>query len=163
VRNRLITVALLVAFEGFLALAGRPGVSSRAPGLTLPGGEPIRLFAVTASAATANPMQQCIQNCRSCRSACLKTLAYCRKKGGHHAAPEHLRILQDCAEICRTSASFMGRGSEFHARTCGLCAEVCKQCGETCDHFPNDAQMKACAAACRRCAQSCQTMAGSST
>jgi hypothetical protein len=162
-RKRLVVIAVLLAVGALPPLAREGGSQSAPAGFASAGGQRIDLLAGVAFAATANPMQQCIQNCTSCRAACLKTLAYCRKKGGKHAERNHLRILQDSAEICQTSEGFMRRGSEFHPRTCGLCAEVCDACAKSCEQFPNDAQMKACAAACRRCGKSCHTMAGTTS
>ena len=103
-------------------------------------------------------MQQCIENCLDCHSICLNTVTYCLQKGGHHAEPAHIRLLQDCAEICQTSANYMLRGSDLHTRTCGVCAEVCERCAAECDRMGDDAQMKACADMCRRCAESCRLM-----
>jgi hypothetical protein len=114
---------------------------------------------VRAQGTSAPTMQECIKNCTDCNKICVETLAYCRKQGGKHAAAGHLRALQDCAELCQTSVSFMRRGSALHGRTCGLCAAACEQCAKSCEQFPNDAKMKACAAQCRRCARSCQAMA----
>jgi hypothetical protein len=162
-RNRLVVIAVLMVLGALPPLVRGSGSPDVPAGVASAGRQPIGLFAGVALAAPANPMQQCIQNCASCRAACLKTLAYCRKKGGKHAERDHLRILQDCAEICQTSEGYMRRGSEFHPRTCGLCAEVCDACAKSCEQFPNDAQMKACAAACRRCAKSCHAMAGTTT
>ncbi|HBB34870.1 MAG TPA: ferredoxin [Cyanobacteria bacterium UBA8803] len=103
-------------------------------------------------------MEECIQNCLDCYSICLNTVAYCLQKGGHYGEPDHIRMLNDCAQICQTSADFMLRGSVLHARTCGVCAEVCNFCAQDCDRMDNDAQMKACADMCRRCAESCRQM-----
>ncbi|MBH8555611.1 four-helix bundle copper-binding protein [Nostocaceae cyanobacterium CENA357] len=104
-------------------------------------------------------MQQCIQNCLDCHSICLNSVAYCLQKGGRHAEPAHIRLMLDCAEICNTCANFMLRGSDLHARTCGVCAEICQRCADNCDRMGDDAQMKACADMCRRCADSCRQMA----
>lgn len=104
-------------------------------------------------------MQQCIQNCLDCHSTCLNTMTYCLKQGGKHSESAHIRLMLDCAEICQTSANFMLRGSELHARICGVCAEICQQCAEDCESMGDDAQMKACADMCRRCAESCHQMA----
>jgi hypothetical protein len=104
-------------------------------------------------------IQQCIQNCTDCHHICLETVLYCLRQGGKHAEPDHIRLLLDCAEICQTSANFMIRGSDLHARTCGVCAEVCERCAEDCERMGDDAQMKACAEICRRCADSCRRMA----
>jgi MinD superfamily P-loop ATPase len=89
----------------------------------------------------------------------MNTVTYCLQKGGNHAEQSHIRLLLDCAEICETSANFMLRTSELHARTCGVCAEVCERCAQDCDRMGDDAQMKACADMCRRCAESCRQMA----
>jgi hypothetical protein len=104
-------------------------------------------------------MQQCIRNCLDCYRVCLETLNHCLLKGGKHAEAGHIRLLLDCAEICRTSADFMIRGSDLHGRTCGVCAEVCRRCAEDCEGLADDEPMKACAEMCRRCAESCQRMA----
>ncbi len=104
-------------------------------------------------------MAQCIQECLSCHSICLQTVAYCLSMGGKHADPGHIGLLLDCAQSCQTSADFMLRGSPLHARACGFCAEVCEQCAQSCEQMGDDAQMKACAAECRRCAESCRRMA----
>ena len=71
-------------------------------------------------------MQRCIQECMSCFSVCEQTLAHCLRKGGKHAAVDHVKLLLDCAESCRVSASMMSRESAFHARHCALCADICK-------------------------------------
>lgn len=103
-------------------------------------------------------MQRCIENCLACATVCEQTIAHCLAKGGKHAAPEHVRLLIDCAELCRTSATLMTRGSDFHRQHCALCADVCHACEESCEEFPDDPQMKACADACRTCAGSCRRM-----
>lgn len=112
------------------------------------------------AAHTATKMQQCIDECLGCHRVCLETTAHCLRQGGRHAEASHIGLLQDCAQICQTSADFMLRGSELHARTCGVCAEVCERCAESCARLGGDTQMKACEDACRRCAASCREMAG---
>ncbi len=104
-------------------------------------------------------MQACIQNCLTCHSTCVVTLAHCLEVGGAHVQAAHLRLLLDCAEICQTSANFMLRGSALHQRTCGVCAEACTQCAEACANMGDDSQMQACAVICRQCADSCRRMA----
>lgn len=105
-------------------------------------------------------MEQCIANCQECQEVCLRTVSHCLEKGGHHAEASHVRLLLDCAEICRTSANFMIRGSDLHASVCRTCAEVCELCAEDCQRLGDDEMMRRCAEVCRRCAASCQQMAG---
>ncbi len=103
-------------------------------------------------------MQACIQDCLACAMACEQSITHCLCKGGKQAAPVHIHLLSDCADLCRTSATMMARSSRFYARHCALCADVCKACEESCEQFGDDAQMRACADACRACHEACQEM-----
>lgn len=103
---------------------------------------------------------ECIQNCRDCHAICEQTIIHCLRQGGVHAASDHQRILQDCAQICQLSEDFMLRGSPFHTNVCSICAQICLRCAQSCEQIGNgDSQMKTCADLCRKCAQSCEQMA----
>lgn len=104
-------------------------------------------------------MQACIDACTRCHQVCLDTIQYCLSMGGDHADPAHIALLQDCAQICATSADFMLRGSDFHPSTCSVCADVCEACADDCDTFEGDETMARCAEICRACAESCLSMA----
>lgn len=105
-------------------------------------------------------MQDCITNCLECHSVCLSTIPHCLSKGGEHTAAGHIRILQDCAEICMTSADFMLRRSPLHPMICRICAGVCEICADDCTKMADDEQMVLCIETCRRCAASCAEMSG---
>lgn len=105
-------------------------------------------------------MRRCLQLCQDCHAFCLQMIGHCLSLGRRHAAPDHIRLLMDCAQICTTTADYMARGSSFHDRTCGLCAEICRLCADNCDRTAGDDQMvEQCAELCRRCAESCAGMA----
>ena len=105
-------------------------------------------------------MRECISNCLDCHAVCVETIGHYLAMGGEHASPQHIRLLQDCAQICATSAEFMLRQSEFHPQTCGVCAEICDRCAEDCERMANgDELMLQCAEICRKCAESFQMMA----
>ncbi|HEX6980284.1 MAG TPA: four-helix bundle copper-binding protein [Alphaproteobacteria bacterium] len=103
-------------------------------------------------------IQRCIEDCLDCFRICTETIAHCLQKGGRHAEANHIRLLQDCADICETAATFMMRRSDLHVRTCAVCAETCLRCAEDCDRLADDEQMRRCAEVCRRCAESCRQM-----
>ena len=103
-------------------------------------------------------MEDCIRNCSECHDVCLQTVTHCLQRGGEHAAGEHVRLLLDCAQICRTSADLMLRGSDFHSATCAVCADVCTRCAAACEEMGEAFKLSECAAACRRCAESCRAM-----
>jgi hypothetical protein len=45
--------------------------------------------------------------CLDCHAICVETAAHCLTLGCAHASARHQTVLQDCAEICQTSANFM--------------------------------------------------------
>jgi hypothetical protein len=102
-------------------------------------------------------LQRCIVDCLECYSLCKQAaMNQCLEAGGRHVQPSHFRLMDDCAEICRTAADFMLSGSSFSARLCGLCAEICDACARSCEDLGG---MDDCARACRGCAESCRRMA----
>lgn len=104
----------------------------------------------------------CTDACLACARDCLATATtYCLAKGGDHAEPVHMRLMLDCAEICRTAADFMIRGSEQHHLVCAVCAEVCTECALSCDRLHDD-RMHHCAEVCRHCAELCRSMSHAS-
>jgi hypothetical protein len=89
----------------------------------------------TPDAAICPRQRQCIQNCTECHSVCLETDTHYLALGGKQAAPGHIGLLLDCAEICLTSADFMLRASESHPETCRVCADVCERCADGCERL----------------------------
>jgi hypothetical protein len=110
-------------------------------------------------AGQAGDLRRCIDDCLNCHRVCLGMTPYSLETGSHHAGAEHVRLLLDCAEICRTTANFMLRRSSLHAHTCAVCADVCTRCARACEKLQDDARMQACAEVCRRCAESCKQIA----
>jgi hypothetical protein len=113
----------------------------------------------TALNVIAPIVRHCIDACVECHEVCLSTIPYCLEQGDYHAAESHIVLLQDCANICQTSADFMLRGSDEHERICAAAAAICRRCADDCDRFSDDEVMRACAAACRQCAEACERMA----
>ena len=102
-------------------------------------------------------LQRCIDECLNCHRVCLQTaMNHCLEQGGKHTEPNHFQLMIACAEICRTSASFMLIGTDLHKVTCGACAQVCDACAESCEGMDG---MEECARTCRSCAESCRRMA----
>lgn len=101
-------------------------------------------------------LAQCIDECNRCYNVCLETIKYCLKAGGRYEEARHIRHLFDCAEACRTNASFMLRASDLYRSTSILCAEACVRCAESCEQLQDDANLCLCAQACRSCAEICE-------
>ena len=105
-------------------------------------------------------IEQCIANCLRCYKVCLDTLHHCLQQGGNHAQPNHIFMLQDCAQICLMTADFLIRKSPNHAPLCEVCEYICNECADDCASakWKEDAQMAACAQMCRDCANLCKEM-----
>jgi hypothetical protein len=109
-------------------------------------------------------MQRCIQQCQDCHARCIELINHCLMVGGRHAAPTHIRLLMDCAQLCTVTADFMARDSAFHDRTCQLCAELCRSCADSCAEVAGDDQLvRECVDLCHRCAESCDRMTSHGT
>jgi hypothetical protein len=105
-------------------------------------------------------MQECIRNCEDCHMSCMRTVQHCLTMGGAHADPNHIGMMLDCADICRTSADFMLRNSPNHSKICRVCGEICMKCADDCERIAGrDSMMLECAKMCRQCAESCRNMA----
>jgi hypothetical protein len=113
----------------------------------------------TALNLIAPAVRRCIDECIRCHEVCLSTIPYCLEQGGRHAEEAHVTRLLDCADICRTAADFMLRGSDEQSRLCAACAVLCLRCADDCDQFVGDEVMHACAESCRQCADRCEEMA----
>ena len=111
---------------------------------------------------TTDPqMQSCIDTCNRCHQTCLhEAMNHCLEAGGEHVAPDHFRLMLNCAEMCQTSANFMLSGSALSKRVCEVCAEICEACAKSCEQIDG---MEECARVCRECAESCRRMSGGAT
>lgn len=104
-------------------------------------------------------VDRCIEACQDCHGVCAESIMYCLEKGGAHAEPRHLTMLQDCADLCILSQDVMLRASDLTNHICQTCADACETCAESCDKFGDDKAMKTCANSCRACADACREMA----
>lgn len=97
--------------------------------------------------------------CQDCHDICLDILVnYCYVQGGEYTNPHHLKIMDDCIEICETTANFLRRNSEFSNEVCAPCASICYECANSCANLPSR-EMQKCAEIARQCAQSCEQLA----
>lgn len=103
--------------------------------------------------AFSKEISDCVDACLACRKTCLgMAMTHCLEMGGEHLAPQHFRLMIDCAAICATTADFMLHKSQFHREVCRFCAIVCAECAEDCAKLDG---MEECVTACRACAEAC--------
>jgi hypothetical protein len=76
--------------------------------------------------------QQCVQDLQTCHDVCLQTVDNCIQAGGDHAKPQHIWMLQDCAELCHTTMYFLQHDSPLFGYVTSACAQVTQHCGQEC-------------------------------
>ena|SRR5436853_3950801 len=94
-------------------------------------------------------LYNCAIECSRCAAACLneqdvKMLARC------------ISLDLDCADVCRTAASLLSRGSKHGIHLLSECAELCNICAEECEKHARMEHCRKCGEACRACAEACQ-------
>lgn len=102
-------------------------------------------------------MQSCIDSCNRCAQICEECLNLCLQEHNIKDRLMCIRTLQDCAEICTTSACFMARSSVNAKEVSNVCATICEKCASECDMFKDD-HCRLCADTCRHCADECRRM-----
>lgn len=102
--------------------------------------------------------QVCIQNCVHCHLICRQMVQHSLQMGGVYAEASHVRLFEDCSEICEVTADFMLRESNHYRKLCAVCIEACDATSERCRRFPEDTRMAACAAACEETSRVCKQM-----
>lgn len=103
-------------------------------------------------------LQNCIDQCWTCRHECQKTLYnYCLQEGGQHVEQEHVKLMTDCIQICQIAADFMVRNSKYHMNICETCAKICEACAKSCAQM-TEPEMQKCSQVCFECATTCKEM-----
>jgi hypothetical protein len=102
--------------------------------------------------------KSCIDACYECAAACDHCAAACLQEQDVKMMARCIALDMDCAEICRSAAAFVARGSESFSAICWVCADVCQACGDECAKYPV-AHCQECARACRKCVDECRKMA----
>lgn len=95
-------------------------------------------------------LAKCIAECNRCAMACLDEknteLIRC------------IKLCIDCAEICKITASFTARDSEYAHQLRDECEEICLNCANECELHEEMGHCKMCAKICRECASACITI-----
>lgn len=103
-----------------------------------------------------DPAASCSRDCWEASVACTEAFRHSLGKGGEHREPAHLQLLLDAAEVCRTTAHLLAKGSFYAADLCVVCADLCEACALDCEQFEEDDTLRECARLCRACMISCR-------
>lgn len=106
----------------------------------------------------SHELVECIDYTTTTYRTCYDVINYCLEMGDAYAHADHIKVLQDCATICKTNLDFMLSDSEFADNVSGLCAQICDATADSCEEF-DDEHMMALARLARKTAQTCRNMA----
>lgn len=100
-------------------------------------------------------MQLSADHCLECFRACSEAMAHTIDLRRQHWEHEHYRILLDCIDVCKTTAGFLIRQSDYYKDICSVCALICKETTKCCQEFGNDPFMLKAGDIASKCAKSC--------
>ncbi|HEY1015252.1 MAG TPA: hypothetical protein VGE07_21280 [Herpetosiphonaceae bacterium] len=111
----------------------------------------------TIEAAAAAPCQACIDACLDCHAVCMDAALRCLQ--ADPAADAGLvRMLLDCAELCRTNAELMRADDDLLEETCMACGILYEHFARECDLLAGDPVLRRCAEAIRACVEACENL-----
>lgn len=104
--------------------------------------------------------KECIDICNECAVICESCVADCLNEEDVTEMAACIALARSCADICRMTATWMARDSEFTRQICALCIEVCQACGDEFAQFAELDYCHECAEVCYSCAEFCREMIG---
>jgi hypothetical protein len=99
-----------------------------------------------------------LKSCQDWAGMCLRTMTACLDLTADPTNTRHVAALQDCADMCETTARFIARRSPHLSLLCRACADLCTLCARECDAIHGDTCAVECAQACRLCAETCLSL-----
>jgi len=104
--------------------------------------------------------EESLRKCLTAYRTSTACIQHCLKLGGEHADPDHILILMNTSEICRTFSQFLLSESHYSHELCGITSRICLACADSCDSFDRqeNEMMLECSSACLAFAQTCKDL-----
>lgn len=102
--------------------------------------------------------QELIQELYNCATTCDHCATACLEEPDVQQLTRCIKLDQDCADICRLTATLLSRASEHGHHLLRECAEICEACARECDKHAHMEHCRQCAEVCHRCAEACSHM-----
>jgi hypothetical protein len=104
-----------------------------------------------------------IDECAECSLLCRELVNASLDPDAHQPTDRsHARLLLDCADVTRTAADMLARGTDLHEEICRLAIDVARLAAQSCRHFATPESLVV-ADSCERCADACETLLVSRT
>jgi hypothetical protein len=102
-------------------------------------------------------MRDCAKICEETFNVCTETRLQCLQTGGSHGNPDHIALLEICADICELSAKALRFAAPQQVYLAEVCARICGECAEQCQSLEGDL-MRTCEETCLRCEDACNEL-----
>jgi response regulator RpfG family c-di-GMP phosphodiesterase len=90
-----------------------------------------------------------------CAAQCTHCYDACQREKEKENLNRCIALDEECADICRLTATRLEKSSENSEKFLRLCAEICESCAAECEKHTHMEHCKKCAEACRTCAEMC--------
>ncbi len=99
-----------------------------------------------------------VEICMEAHRSCVELEARARLMDDLRVDRALLRVIRECAEICRLTAESALHDSESRPALAMACVEVSRRCAEDCARIQGNAAMQSCADYCARAVLACQRL-----
>jgi hypothetical protein len=113
----------------------------------------------TTTAAMAPALRQNMMDCMEAHVSCVELEERARKMDDLRVDGALLRVIRQCADMCRLTAEAAMHDCESRSALAKACVEVSRRCAEDCARFQGNVEMQRCADVCARAVLACQKLA----
>jgi hypothetical protein len=110
-------------------------------------------------AETTSALKQNMKDCMEAHISCVELEARAREMDDLRVDSTLLRVIRECAEMCRLTAEAALHDSDSRPALAKACVEVSRRCAEDCARFRGNVEMQRTADVCARAVLACQRLA----
>jgi hypothetical protein len=103
--------------------------------------------------------RQSMKDCMEAHVSCVELEARAREMDDLRVDGALLRVIRECAEMCRLTAEAALHDSDSRPAFAKACVEASRRCAEDCARFLGNVEMQRCADVCARAVLACQKLA----
>jgi len=114
---------------------------------------------VMTMAAATYALKESMKDCMEAHISCVELESRARKMDDQRVDDALLRVIRECADMCRLTADAALHDSESRTALAKACIDVTRRCAEDCARFMGNVEMQRCADVCARAVLACQRLA----
>lgn len=108
---------------------------------------------------TTYALKESVKDCMEAHISCVELETRARTMDDLRVDDALLRVIRECADMCRLTADAALYDSESRGALAKACVDVARRCAEDCARFRGNVEMQRCADVCARAVLACQRLA----